>query len=414
MIRTVLLVDDDRAVREALGQTLELADLNPILAGSTIEAKDHVARDFPGVVISDIRMPGKDGFALLDHIRAVDADLPVILLTGQGDVPTAVRGMGAGAFGFLEKPCAPADLLEIVHRALHARTEVLDARGLSRRMAEGDAAARMIFGVSSLAEGLRARIRAAARAATPVLVTGEPGTGIPKVAEVIHLVSPAARRPFVKLSAAGAGPEALSEAFARADGGSVFLDEVADLTPAAQFALLELIEGAGVSDESGARAIAGSHRDLGAEARAGRFHPDLALRLDAMALRIPPVRERPEDIPVMFRRYLSQACEQADIPEPPVTEAVLGRLMAEDWPGNARALMNAAMRFALGLEEPLPEAGEGLAEQMARVERTLLEQALRRHEGRATDAAQALKLPRKTFYDKLARHGLRAEDFRRG
>ena len=408
MIRTVLLVDDDRAVREALGQSLELADLHPILAGSTIEAKDRIGPEFPGVVVSDIRMPGKDGFALLDHIRGVDPDLPVILLTGQGDIPMAVHGMAAGAFAFLEKPCAPADLLEVIAKALKTRALVLENRALKRQIQTGDAAARMIFGHSGRANELRERIRAVARAQAEVLVTGEPGTGIPKVAEVIHLVSPAAQQPFVKLAAASVTPDALTSAFAEAEGGSLFLDEVAGLTPAGQFALLELLD-----DDGGARVIAGTHRDLAAEARAGRFHPDLMLKLDAMRLRIPTLRERPEDIPVLFRHYVAQACEQADLPEPEITEGLLARLLAQDWPGNARSLMNAAMRFALGIDEfAEPDADSGLAEQMARVERSLLEQALRRHDGNATLAARALRVPRKTFYDKLARHGIRPEAFR--
>jgi len=109
----VLLVDDDALVREALGQTLELADITAILAGSYIEAKDHISDRFDGVVVSDIRMPGKDGFALLEYVQSVDADLPVILLTGEGDIPMAVKGISAGAFDFLEKPCAPKDLLAV-------------------------------------------------------------------------------------------------------------------------------------------------------------------------------------------------------------------------------------------------------------------------------------------------------------
>ncbi|MFC2967572.1 sigma-54-dependent transcriptional regulator [Acidimangrovimonas pyrenivorans] len=408
MIDTVLLVDDDRAVREALGQTLELADLHPILAGSTIEAKDHVSPDFPGVVVTDIRMPGKDGFALLDHIRAVDPDLPVILLTGEGDIPMAVRGIGAGAFDFLEKPCAPADLLAVIRKALASRALVLENRRLKRELKAGDAAARLIFGQSPQASELRERIRTAARAGTEVLVTGEPGTGIPKVAEVIHLVSPAARRPFVKLSAASVTPELLAQAFEQAGDGSLFLDEITGLSPAAQFALLELLEAGG-----GARLLAGSQRDLAVEAQEGRFHSDLTLKLDAMRVRIPTLRERPEDIPVLFRHYVAQACEQANLPVPEITEEVTARLLAQDWPGNARALMNAAMRFALGIDEDDGEAEDGgLVEQMARVERSLLEQALRRHGGNASSAARALRLPRKTFYDKLARHGIRPEAFR--
>ncbi len=128
MSNRVLLVDDDALVREAVGQTLELADLSPILAASYIEAKDHISAGFDGVVISDIRMPGKDGFALLKYAQSIDPDLPVILLTGEGDIPMAVRGISAGAFDFLEKPCAPKDLLAVVARALKSRALVLETR----------------------------------------------------------------------------------------------------------------------------------------------------------------------------------------------------------------------------------------------------------------------------------------------
>lgn len=407
MINTVLLVDDDRAVREALGQTLELADLRPILCGSYIEAKDHIAPAFPGVVVTDIRMPGKDGFALLTHARALDADLPVILLTGEGDIPMAVRGIAAGAFDFLEKPCAPADLLAVIDKALKTRALVLENRILKRQLQSGDAAARMIFGRSRLSEDLRDRVRVIARASAGVLITGEPGTGIPKIAEVIHLMSGAAARPFQKLAGPTATPAALSQLFVQAEGGTIFIDAVAGMDPATQFTLLDLLDGGG-----GARVIAGTYRDLTSEAQAGRFHADLYYRLDAMRLRVPALRERPEDIPVMFRHYLSQACEQAALPEPDVTPAVVARLMAQDWPGNARGLMNAAMRFALGLPDGDEDEGTGLAEQMARVERSLLEDALRRQGGNATLAAQVLRLPRKTLYDKLARHGIRPEDYR--
>ncbi|MDD8022987.1 MAG: response regulator, partial [Paracoccaceae bacterium] len=263
----VLLVDDDRAVREALGQTLDLAGLTPVLAGSYIEAKDHIAPDFAGIVLSDIRMPGKDGFALLDLVQKRDAELPVILLTGEGDVPTAVRGMAAGAFDFLEKPCAPKDLLAVVEKALKTRALVMENRALKRELKRGDAAARMLVGASPVAEGLREAARAAARSGAEVLITGAPGAGNSKVAEVIHLLSAAAPRAFVKLPAAHLSPEALDAGFARAEGGTLYLDEVADLPQPAQFALIELLE-----TRLGTRLIAGTYRDLEAQARTGRFH----------------------------------------------------------------------------------------------------------------------------------------------
>lgn len=408
MTDRVLLVDDDRAVREALGQTLELAGLRPVLASSYIEAKDHISPQFQGIVVSDIRMPGKDGFALLDHARKVDADLPVILLTGEGDVPMAVKGMTGGAFDFIEKPCSPSDFLAVVGKALKTRALVLENRALKREIRQGDAAARMLVGTSALSEQMREAARAAARTSAEVLISGPPGAGTAKMAEVIHLLSAAAMRPFQKISAASATPETLAAAFGRAEGGSIFLDEVAVLPPAAQFVLLDLIDA-----HPGARVIAGTYRDLAGEAAAGRFNPDLFYKLDVIRVRIPALKERPEDIPVLFRHYVALACEQSDLPMPAITPEVIAGLMAEDWPGNARALMNAAMRFAMGLSDSNEDEGDpGLAGQMARVERSLLIEALTRHGGNATEAAAALRLPRKTFYDKLTRHGIRAEDYR--
>ena len=409
MISKVLIVDDDRAVRDALGQSLDLADLQCILASSFIEAKDHIATDFAGVVVSDIRMPGKDGFALLDHARKTDPELPVILLTGEADIPMAVKGMGGGAFDFLEKPCKPANLLAIVGKALKTRELVLENRALKREIRRGDAASRMLVGTSALSEKLREATRTAARSSAEALITGPAGSGTAKVAEVIHLLSAAAMRPFQKIAAVTATPESLAAAFQRADGGSIFLDEVASLTDAAQFTLVDLLEA-----NAGTRVIAGTYRDLARDASEGRFNTDLFYKLDVIRVRIPSLRERPEDIPVLFRHYVALACEQSDLAPPDISAEVMARLMARDWPGNARALMNAAMRFAMGLDEPQETvSAPGLAGQMAQVERSLLCDALQRHCGNATEAAAALQLPRKTFYDKLARHGVRPGDYRR-
>ena len=406
----ILLVDDDAAVREALTQTLDLNDLNTVPCGSFIEAKDHIARDFAGVILSDIRMPGRDGFHLLRHAQSLDPELPVILLTGEGDIPMAVEAMGQGAFDFLEKPCAPDDLLPVLHRALQTRALVLENRRLKRQLETGDPAARMLFGTSQLAEDLRTRVRAVARLGAEVLVTGPPGAGVSKVAEVIHLMSPDATGPFVKRPSATLDAAALDAGFAAAQGGSLFLDEVAALPETTQYSLLARLEAGG-----GTRLIAGTTADLVLATQEGRFNTELYYRLDVMPVRIPALSERPEDIPVLFRHYVAQAAEQAGLPTPEIPPDHLSALMAQDWPGNARSLMSAAMRFTLGMPEETQEAAElGLAEQMARVERSLLAAALGRQNGRAAQAAKALKLPRKTFYDKLARYGLKPEDFKRG
>lgn len=408
MTRDVLLVDDDAAVREALCQTLELADMRPIPAGSFVAAKDRISQRFDGVILSDIRMPGRDGFHLLDYAHAQDPDLPVILLTGEGDIPMAVQAMTRGAFGFLEKPCASADLVAVVERALKSRALVLEHRRMRHVVESGDPAARMIFGTSELAEGLRARVRRAARTEGDVLVTGQPGTGISKVSEVIHLSSLRSKAPFVKRAAAGLSPEGLEEALHDVGEGSLFLDEIVQLPAQTQLSLGEALEQPGR-----ARLIAGATRDLLRAVDEGAFNADLYFRLDVMQVRIPALAERPEDIPEMFRRYVDQAAEQAGLRPPDVTPEIVADLMSRDWPGNARALMSEAMRLVMGVnEQPRADASLGLAEQMAQVEQSLLRTALRRAGGSASDAAQALKLPRKTFYDKLARYGIKPETFR--
>lgn len=408
-LNTVLVVDDDAAVREALVQTLELAEIDAIAAGSFVAVKDRITADFEGVILSDIRMPGRDGFHLLDYAQAQDADLPVVLLTGEGDIPMAVRALGQGAFGFLEKPCAPADLLGVLERALKTRALVLDNRRMRKLVETGDPAARMLFGTSALADGLRARVRRVAQAEGPALVSGAPGSGVSKVAEVVHLSSARSKAPFVKRAGAGLNADALEKALEEAAGGSLFIDEVSTLSAQTQLTLAELPDTRG-----GARLILGSTRPLQAEVDAGRFNADLYYRMEGLGVRIPALAERREDIPVLFQRYVAQAAEQAGQTAPEVTPEVIAGLMARDWPGNARALMSHAMRFVMALpDEMAPDETLGLTAQMAQVEQSLLEAALRRADGQATAAAKALKLPRKTFYDRLARYGIKPERFRR-
>ncbi|MEM1233543.1 MAG: sigma-54 dependent transcriptional regulator [Pseudomonadota bacterium] len=403
MTGRVLLVDDDRAVREALGQSLELAGMRPTLAGSFVEAKDHISARFDGAIVSDVRMPGRDGFHLLGHARAVDRDLPVILLTGEGDIPMAVRAMGDGAFDFLEKPCAPSDLVTTIRKALAARDAVMSAREAAQSAEAGDAASRILRGSSTLAKALRNSVRSVARSGRDSLITSAPGGGTSKVAEVIHLLSARQASPFRKLSAAGLSVDVLTQAL---DGaGTVFLDEVARLPEPVQFDLAGHLE-------RGDRPtiLAGTYLPLSEMAQDGVFNADLYWLLAANTVRIPALAERREDIPVLFRHYVALTSEQGGLTPPEITSEYLADLMARPWPGNARALMSEAMRFAMGPGEGQGQLG--LSEQLSRVERTILQEALRRYRGRAAEVAEALKLPRKTLYDRLARHGLKPEDFR--
>jgi len=321
----------------------------------------------------------------------------------------SVSAISKGAFDFLEKSTAPKNLIRVIERAAQSRALVIENRKLRAQLMAGDPSSRLIFGISDLAEALRQKVRQAAEARTDVLIVGPPGSGIPKVAETIHLSSLFSKAPFVKRSAVMLDSNSLDQSFRDAEAGTLFLDEIGLLSPALQSIVLERSEKPGAPI-----VIGGTTVDLAEAVAKGQFNADLFYRLDVMRVRIPAISERPEDIPVMFQHYAEQAAEQAGVALPEIDADLIARLMAQDWPGNARALMNAAMRFVLGVEEDVAtsDASLGLAERMAQVEQSLLIDALRKSEGRATEAAKQLKLPRKTFYDKLAKYGIRTEDFR--
>lgn len=403
----VLIVEDDASVLEALGQSLTLAGFTPRLTKSFLVAKDHIRREFDGVVLSDIRMAGRDGLFLLDYAQSIDPDLPVILLTGEGDIRMAIDAVRKGAFEFLEKPCPNETLVGAVRRAMKSRALEIANRRLRQQLVRDDTAGQTILGTSDQAAALRERVRRIAPVEDPVLIRGAPGSGVTKVAEVIHRLSARAQGPFIRLAAMALSPEALEQALADAQTGTLYVEELSTLPPETQFALL------GALDQDGSpRVLAGASAALEIGHGAGQVLPDLFYRLDTLRVEIPALKERPEDIPVIFREYLHQASTRLNLPEPPVTPEVVSGLMAQDWPGNTRALMNAATRFVLGLEVAGEGEEPGLAEKLAQVERALIIEALRHKGGNSSAAAEQLKLPRKTFYDKLARHGIKPEDYR--
>lgn len=404
----VLLVDDDRSVLEALAQTLQLEGHSVQPCSSYIEAKDHISPDFPGIVVSDIRMPGRDGFDLLARVRKIDATLPVILLTGEGDIPMAVRGMSDGAFAFLEKPCDRQDLLATVSRAGENRALVLENRLLRRRLQAGDAAARMIIGSSQKMQDLRAQLRAVAMTSTKVLVCGEPGTGTGRVAEAIYALR-ARPGPLQRVAAAQWQGNQVGDSLKSASGGTLLLEGLHDMPMPTQAQLLSLLP-----DMHDVHLIATTNDRPQDAVDAGRLNADLFLRFNTARLRVPPLRERTQDIPELFRHFVRLAGDQAGITPPEIPADLPLHLAGQDWPGNTRAVQNVAMRFALGLENPVETGPQnnGLATRVALYERALIIDALQRLDGQASAAARDLGLPRKTFYDKLTKHGIRAEDYR--
>ena len=412
MSLNILLVDDDREVREALGQTLELAGHPVVLAGSFIEAIDHISPNFEGIVLSDVRMPGKDGFALLERCKQVDMDLPVILITGEGDVPMAVRAMEAGALNFLEKPVGTGRLAEVVARACALRKTVLENRSLTARLAAQDAAERLVIGQSEATQNLRRQLRAVSNARSDALITGETGVGKELAARVIHQLS-GANAPFIAINC-GMLTEGLTHevlfgdntrkgAFARADGGTLFLDEIGAMPLDQQVNLLRILEERSVEDRLGQpqkldiRVLAASHENLPDMVEAGQFRRDLFFRLDVARIHIPPLRERPEDIGLLYSHFMDEA--GGTLP----ADFQIPSLLAHNWRGNMRELKNHAARLAMGLSEYDGAAAGGLTLALEQMERHLIEDALNKYASRMTDVCEALRIPRKTLYDKMKR-----------
>ncbi|BAN52805.1 MULTISPECIES: sigma-54-dependent transcriptional regulator [Pseudomonas] len=440
MLNSVIVVDDEASIRSAVEQWLSLSGFSVQLFARAEECLAHLPQHFPGVIISDVRMPGMDGLQLLERLQADDPDLPVILLTGHGDVPMAVEAMRSGAYDFLEKPFTPQHLLGSLRRALEKRQLVLENRRLHE---QADLKSRLegtLLGMSQGLQQLRRQVLELASLPVNVLIRGETGSGKERVARCLHDFGPRAGKPFVALNCA-AIPESLFEAelfghesgaftgaqgkrigkLEYANGGTVFLDEIESMPLAQQAKLLRVIQeqklerlGANQSISVDLRVIAATKPDLLEEARAGRFREDLAYRLNVAELRLAPLRERREDIPLLFEHFARAAGEKLGRAAPLLSGVQLAQLLSHDWPGNVRELANAAERHALGLSSPNIEAtpaGQSLGEQMEAFEAQCLRAALRQHGGEIKSVMEALQLPRRTLNEKMQRHGLVREDF---
>ncbi|MBN0977539.1 sigma-54-dependent Fis family transcriptional regulator [Pseudomonas hygromyciniae] len=440
MLNAVIVVDDEASIRTAVEQWLNLSGFEVQLFSRAEDCLAQLPRDFPGVILSDVRMPGLSGLELLAEVQRRDAGLPVILLTGHGDVPMAVEAMRDGAYDFLEKPFSPDALLASLRRALDKRGLILENRRLHQQADHRAKLESSLLGVSRSLQTLRRQVLDLAALPVNVLIRGETGSGKELVARCLHDFGPRAKKPFVALNCA-AIPEQLFEAelfghesgaftgaqgkrigkLEYANGGTLFLDEIESMPLAQQVKLLRVLQeqtlerlGSNQSIKVDLRIIAATKPDLLDEARAGRFREDLAYRLTVAQLRLPPLRERREDIPLLFEHFAQSAAERLGREAAPLSGPQLGRLLSHDWPGNVRELANVAERQVLGLGEPEPEgieAGQSLAAQQEAFEAHCLKGALTRHKGDIKAVLAELQLPRRTFNEKMQRHGLTREMF---
>lgn len=436
----ILFVDDEEPLRIAAQQTLELADLDCLCFDRATAALDRIDPDFPGILVSDIRMPGMDGTDLLRAAIARDPELPVILVTGHGDLDLAVSMMREGAYDFIEKPYAPERLVDTVRRALDMRRLTIENRRLRAQVSSVQEIKDVLRGFSPQMEAVRRRITAVAATDADVLIVGETGTGKGLAARALHDASARADRPFVAINCAALPGDMIeSELFGHEAGafagavrarvgkfeharrGTVFLDEVDSLPLALQAKLLHAVETRSINRlgshdriDLDVRFVAASKSDLEAAAGQGAFRSDLLYRLNVVTIRMPTLAARREDIPVLFLAFVVQMADRHGQPAPQVPGAVLDAIAARDWPGNARELRNAAERYVLGLSDGpdrIAPAPVSLPERMAAHERALIAASLAANAGRIKDTYEALGISRKALYEKMQRHGLARESF---
>ncbi len=439
----ILFIDDEPDLRLANEQSLQLAGFRVGLCETAEQALAQIQPDWPGVLICDIRLPGMDGLEFLQAVRDIDADLPVILITGHGDISMAVDAMQKGAYDFIEKPFSTDRLVDSARRALDKRLLTLENRKLRRELSAQNSLGPRIIGKAPAIEQLRRRIAQLADTDADLLLLGETGVGKDLVARSLHEQSHRHDRNFVAINC-GAIPENLIESelfghekgaftgaettrigkFEYAQGGTVFLDEIESMPLAAQVRLLRVLQerslerlGSNQPIELGIRVIAASKIDLREAARNGDFREDLYYRLNVVTLEIPPLRERREDIPLLFQHFLLVAAARYGKEAPAIDPRIHQRLMTYHWPGNVRELRNVTERYillgdddcGLNLEQSAdqaPCAPMTLPQHVEAFERALIEQALAESGGVIKNTMQLLGLPRKTLYDKMRKYGL--------
>lgn len=443
-VSSIAIVDDEADIRSALRQMLELEQLHPIEFVDAESALAKIDPSFPGIVVADLRMPGLDGSGLFNRLLRCDPELPVIMMSGHGDIATAVDLVQRGAYDFLSKPFDSASLIASVRRALEKRALVLENRSLREQPILKASGA--ILGESPEIEQLRQTVAQLAHSDIDVLITGESGVGKSVVAATLHRQSPRGRKTMVTIDC-DALPNAQSESllfghvsgafvgaqFPRsgqlllADGGTLFLDHVDGLPRLLQARIQQTLEdravlpiGGNQTQSTSFRTISATAADLDALVDRGEFDRSLYFRLGAYQLSIPPLRARRGDVVVLFRAFLAEAAAELERDPPMLSPSIWSRLQHYDWPGNVRELRSFAANIALGLGDfdvakrpALSSEGQpGLKDAIAAFEADMIRNGLDRNGGDITATASALKLPRKTFYDKLTRYAINPNDYR--
>lgn len=419
----VMLVEDDDDLRHATVETLEREGFRVHAFDNAAPALAALSSDFPGVILSDLKMPGLSGLELLDQASSRAPDVPFILITAHGDIPAAIRAVRAGAYDFLEKPCSPELMLTALRRAQSMRDVHLENARLRQTRIDD-----RLIGRSPLMQDLRQRLRALAGLQLDLLITGETGTGKELAARLLHDLSPRAAGPFVAVNC-GALTEAeidrelfgTSDAMglvARAEAGSLYLDELESLPDNLQARLLRVVETREITPLGAAprpvelRVLASVKRPPSALIEEGRLRLDLFHRFSA-AITLPPLRERGDDAHFLIAHFVAESAMRHDLPKPHLGSDLRQRIATHHWPGNVREARNFADGLVIGLDAALAPAPIERADDPPRLdaaiaafEARLLRSALMRTGGRKSEAAELLGIPRKRLYLRLRHHGL--------
>jgi two-component system response regulator HydG len=448
---TLLVVDDERHTCESLEVILRREGHRVASAASAEAALAQMRDQEVDLILSDVRMPGMGGLNLLRQIKARDANIVVVMMSGHSDVGAAVAAMKEGAFDYLIKPFGKDDVLQTIRKALTLRTVLVENVALKRQMHDHSARAQVI-GSSPAWRQVCTIVEQVAPARATVLLTGESGTGKELLAQLVHRLSPRAARPFITLNAAALPPTLLEAElfgyekgaftgalqrkpgrFELADGGTLFLDEIGEMPLEVQVKLLRVLQDGTFERVGGTRTlqvdvriVAATNKDIHQEVVAKHFREDLYFRINVVTIQLPPLRERHEDIPRLAAHFMQKYAQQNQKAVTAIHHEVLRRLQAYDWPGNVRELehvieravvlaADATVRVAdlpphFQTLEPAPVQCEHLVlpadATLAEIERVALIQALQRCGGNRQAAARLLDIGVATLYRKLKEYQL--------
>ncbi len=436
----IAIVDDEKDMRQSISQWLALSGFDTETFASAEDALKGLSPDYPGIVVSDIKMPGMDGMQFLRKLKGVDSTLPVIMITGHGDVPMAVEAMRIGAYDFLEKPFNPDRMTELAKKATQARRLTLDSRALRKELSDGSSLMKKLIGSSPAMERMREDILDIGQADGHVLIEGETGTGKTLVAHALHAVGARAAKKFVLIACSAFDEDALNRrlfgpahddepipAIEEARGGTLVLEDIEALSPVLQARLMTAINDQGNPPETRIVAICNlQEQDKTCESV---LRPDLFYRLAAMRIIVPPLRQRGEDVLTLFTALSDQFAEEYGCDAPQVSAQEAAQLLQAPWPGNVRQLINVAERAVLqsrrgtgsiasllmadtdDARPAMTTEGKPLKEFVEAFERMLIDNTMRRHKGSIVAVMDELCLPRRTLNEKMAKYNLQRSDY---